>query len=413
MTTESRKELSARGINALPIPTEEERLADYADGRIPGLTLRVFASGRRSWYLKYRQDGKQRRYKLGDYPTLGLKAARKEAEALRVGVRNGADPVRERRDRQEAETVGDLFKLYLSEYAKDNLAPTTLTERTRILNGSDTKLLRGMIAAEVEPADVARVLDKIERRGKRTMLNRTQVALSAVFTWASIRRRAGVIQNPVKALPRRFTEKARDRALDKEEIRLAWEDLGKRTVGAPTAIQLVLLTAQRPGEVSAMQWAHLDTDANVWRMPEGYRKKPRGEDVAPPHEVPLSDLALTMLSHIRETNEKERRVGRRKFVFPSESKAGHLLYNGLSQSAQRVVAKLGMERWTPHDLRRTATTWMTKLGHPRLIVDKVLGHKDTSVAGIYDRHSYWDERVAAVNEWGAKLSEIVEDDASG
>jgi len=400
-------ELTALGIAALPIPTAEERLRDYPEGSVPGLALRVFASGRRGWYLKYRQDGKQRRYKLGDFPTLGLSDARKEAEKMRVGVRAGVDPVRERRERQEAETVGDLIDLYLTEYAADSLAPYTLKERTRILQGSDTKLLRGMIAAEVEPADVARALDKIERRKKRTMLNRTQVALSAVFTWASIRRRAGVIANPVKALPRRFVERARDRHLDNEEIRLAWEDLGTRTVGAPTAIKLVLVTAQRPGEVSAMRWAHIDADAKVWRMPEGYRKKPRGEDVAPPHDVPLSDLAFAILREVREHHEKAKLAGRRKFVFPSPSGPGHLLYNGLSQSAQRVVARLGMERWTPHDLRRTATTHMTKLGHPRLIVDKVLGHKDPSVAGIYDRHVYWDERVAALDAWGEHLESIV------
>ena len=401
------KELTARGIDALPIPTEEERLRDFSDGRVPGLSLRIFASGRRSWYLKYRQNGKQRRYKLGDYPALGLAAARQRAEAMRVGVRDGADPVRERRERLEAETVGDLVELYLAEYASKNLAPYTLTERTRILRSGDVRPLWGMIAAEVEPADIANALDRIEKRGVRTMLNRTQLALSAVFNWAAIRRRAGIVANPVKVLPRRFPEKARDRWLDTDdELRSVWHDLDGRAIGAPTAIKLVLVTAQRPGEVSAMRWSHLDGD--IWRMPEGYRKKPRGEDASPPHDVPLSELALSILAEVREYNARYKLPGSRKYVFPSPSSPGHLLHNGLSQSARRVVRKLAMPRWTPHDLRRTAATQMTRMGHARLVVDKILGHKDTSVAGIYDRHAYTDERRVALDAWAEQLREIVE-----
>ena len=394
------RELTARGIDALPIPTEEERLRDFSDGRVPGLSLRVFASGRRSWYLKYRQNGKQRRYKLGDYPALGLAAARQRAEAMRVGVRDGADPVRERRERLEAETVGDLVELYLAEYASENLAPYTLTERTRILRSGDVRPLWGMIAAEVEPADIANALDRIERRGVRTMLNRTQLALSALFNWAAIRRRAGIVANPVKVLPRRFPEKARDRWLDTDnELRSVWHDLDGRAIGAPTAIKLVLVTAQRPGEVSAMRWSHLDGD--IWRMPEGYRKKPRGEPVAPAHEVPLTDLGV-------ETMRAAKTLGGRKYVFPTSSATGHLLYNGMTQAARRLVRRLKMDRWTPHDLRRTASTHMTGIGIDRHVVDRVLGHKDTTVLGIYDRHAYLDERRTALDAWGERLRDIVE-----
>ena len=51
---------------------------------------------------------------------------------------------------------------------------------------------------------------------------------------------------------------------------------------------------------------------------------------------------------------------------------------------------------------------MTTLGHPRLIVNKILGHKDPTMAGIYDRNAYWVERVGALDAWAARLHEIVE-----
>lgn len=398
-------ELTARGIEALPIPPDEERLADYNDSRESGLCLRVFSSGRRSWYVRYRANGKRRRYKLGDYPALGLSDARKRAARLKVDVRDGEDPLHQRQERRDAETVGDLIEWYLSEYAVKHLASKTLVERERILRGKDVSYLLGMIANEVEPADVALALDRIERRNSHIMLNRTQVALSAVFKWAAIRRRAGVVQNPVKVLPRRFSEKARERVLDADEVRTVWRDVSGRSVGAPTALKLILTTAQRPGEIGAMRWAHIE--GAVWRMPKGHRKRPRGEDASPPHDVPLSALTLDLLAEIRVHNSKEQRDGYRLLVFPSESEAGHLLYNGISQAAQRIVKRKKMERWTPHDLRRTAATHMTGLGHGRLIVEKILGHKDPTVAGIYDRHAYWDERTEALDAWADRLQEIV------
>ena len=133
--------LTALGIEALPIPEEDERQADYNDSEVKGLSIRVFASGRRSWYLRYRSEGKRRRFKLGDYPTLTLSAARKKAVRLKVAVRDGEDPVRERQERRDANTLGDLIDWYLSEYASKELAPKTLAERTRILRGKDVAML--------------------------------------------------------------------------------------------------------------------------------------------------------------------------------------------------------------------------------------------------------------------------------
>ena len=401
------RELTAQGIRRLPIPELPDKLRDYPDGRVPGLCLRVFASGRRGWYVKYRQDGRQRRYKLGDFPTMGLAEARKNAERMRVEVRQGADPVRARREREDAQTLGELFEEYL-QYAAGELAPKTMKERERILRGDDLRGLRQLLPAEVTPNDVASALDRIERRGARIMLNRTQGALSTAFRWAVRRRHAGLIANPVKQLERRFDEVGRERWLTSDEIQAVWRDIERRAIGAPTALQLVLVTAQRPGEVAGMRWSHID--GSTWTMPAGYRKSKK---VSPPHDTYLSSLALGVLSAAKEYHRSQKTPGHRKFVFPNpKAPDGHIRAMALSHAAQRanrVLIKAGTieSRWTPHDLRRTASTHMTKLGHGRLIVDKVLGHTDTSVAGIYDRHSYQKERQEALDAWGDRLREIV------
>jgi len=338
---------------------------------------------------------------------MGLAKARQKAEQMRVEVRHGADPVRTRRERKDAQTLGELFEEYL-EYAAGELAPTTMKERERILRGDDLRELRQLVPAEVTPRDIAGALDKIERRDARIMLNRTQGALSTAFRWAVQRQRAGLIANPVKQLERRFLENARDRWLNADEIRAVWRDIEDRTVGAPTALQLVLVTAQRPGEVAGLRWSHVQ--GSTWKMPEGYRKSKK---VSPPHDTHLSGLALDILSAAKEYHRSQKTPGHRKFVFPNpKAPDGHIRAMALSHAAQRanrVLVKAGAieGRWTPHDLRRTASTHMTKLGHDRLIVEKVLGHKDTTVAGIYDRHSYQRERQEALDAWGERLREIV------
>ena len=401
------KELTAQGIRRLPIPEPPDALCDYPDGRVPGLCLRVFASGRRGWYVKYRQNGKQRRYKLGDFPVMGLAEARKSAERMRVEVRGGADPVRARQERRDAQTLGELFEEYL-EYAEGELAPSTMKERERILRGSDVWDLRQLVPVEVTPRDVAKVLDKIERRGALVMLNRTQGALGRVFRWAVQRQRAGLEANPVKQLERRFDEEGRDRWLTADEIRAVWHDIESRTIGAPTAMQFVLVTAQRPGEVAGLRWSHVE--GSTWKMPEGYRKSKK---LSPPHHTHLSGIALDILGAAKEYHRAQETPGHRKFVFPNpKAPEGHIKAKALAHAAQRanrVLTKAGTieGRWTPHDLRRTASTHMTKLGHGRLIVDKVLGHADTTVAGIYDRHSYQRERQDALDAWGERLREIV------
>jgi len=409
-TTDLMGELTARGIANLPIPTEQERQRDHKDGRVPGLILRVFSSGRRSWHLRYRADGTPRKFKIGDYPTLSLAAARREAESLRVEVRGGADPVRERVERKEADTLGDLIEWYLEEHCRKKLAPITARENERILTSPDFSPLRKLAAMSVTDADVAKALDRIERRGAMTMVNRAQSALSAVYTWAAPRRRAGVVSNPVRSLPRRHNERGGIRRhLSDDDLRAVFGAVDS-TPGVPpwasVALWLILLTGQRPGEVLRARWAHFDLDHGIWEMPKGYRKRVRGQKEAPFHDVPLSPKAVEILRGLRGKDSA--------YLFPSRGGGGHKNTNDLNQRVQRgLLRSLNkteqvVEPFTPHDLRRTASTHLHRLGTPRHVVEKTLGHVDSSVAGVYDRHAYMDERRAALDAWAEHLRKIVE-----
>jgi integrase len=395
--------LSVRGIDALPIPISG--LKDHKDGKVPGLCLRVFESGHRTWMLKYRQDGRQRRLKLGDYPQLGLSDARKEAEQKRVAIRNGVDLIQERRKKNGAETLEALITQYLDEHARPNLAPSSAQEYERVLMGPDFTGLRRLPAAAVTDAEVAEALNRIERRGSMTLLNRAQSYLSAVFTWASPRRYAGVVSNPVRGLPRRHNERGNaKRFLTPDEIRIvlrAIESLESVPQWAVVAMWLILATGQRPGEVLQARWEHIDLELARWEMPRSYRKRVGTQREAPPHDVPLSPILVALLQRL-----DRKRSG---YVFSARTKSGHKSTTALNQRVQRGLLKaldehsVVVERFTPNDLRRTCSTHLHRMGVPHHVVEKTIGHFDSSVAGVYDRYEYWEERRDALNTWSEEL----------
>jgi integrase len=405
--------LAAQAIPRLPIP--EKGFRDYSDGG--GLRLRVWASGARAWMLFYRVKGSKstRLIKLADFGDkegeLGLAAARERARTLKAEIREGEDPKRARIVSAAAGSFGELCHAYL-EHIERHQAAATVREKRRVLEGDDTRDLRGMVPAEITPYDIARVLDIVEERGSLSMTNHVQTYLSAVFRWAVRYRHGGLRYNPVSPLERRHGAASSKRWLADDEVRSIWRDIDRREVGAPTALKLVLLTAQRPGEVARMEWRHID--GSTWSMPRGYRKRKLAE--SEPHDAHLSDLALETLDVVKAYHARARRPGHREFVFPGDAAAGHIDAKALSHAARRIrnhLRKSGAvaEPWKAHDLRRTAATHMRKyLEADRLTVQKILGHKDEDVTGVYDRHDMWPERVAALDAWADRLREIVGDD---
>ena len=398
--------LTTLGIKRLPIPEHGQR--EVPDGK--GLVLRVFESGRRTWILRYRTGGNSRRYTLGDYPALGLSEAREKAEEWRVAIRSGADPTTEKREERAEQTLentlGDLIDWYFRDHAEKRLAPRTVDAYQSYLEGDDIAKLRAMRAADVTAFDIAAWLDIYEKRGSMTACNRAQSALSAVYAWAAPRRRMGVITNPVRGLPRRHSERGREkRWLDDAEIgtvlRKIAEILNESRPTVPQwaadAIFITLATGQRPGEVVAMKWEHLSLDDGKWSMPKGYRKRVRGQQVAPPHDVPL---APQVVARFREIPNK------RGYVFPS--KDGHKTTTDVNQRIARgLLPHIDVEPFTPHDLRRTCRTHLGRMNVPQSIAKKVLGHVDSSVDAVYDRGAYWPQRTAALTAWADRLDELI------
>jgi integrase len=165
-----------------------------------------------------------------------------------------------------------------------------------------------------------------------------------------------VTVNPCHGVDRNPTSD-RERVLSDAEVAMLWPRLDP-------ALKLLLLTGQRPGEVAAMQAAHIVD--GFWQMPGQPRGDWPGTKNGRDHRVALSKPALALIeSHLRKRSSQMS-----------------------SLRLKRLVAEFALEKVTPHDLRRTALTWVTRLGFGRDAMDRIANHRKGGVTDVYDRHGY-------------------------
>ena len=374
------------------ISAKATKRAEYHDRALPNFGVRVSESGRCSYFVRYRTHRGERRWKtLGTHPILPLADARKLARATLVEVAKGRDPVLEERMRREAETVEDFAQVYLDRYAK--IAKRSWKEDHRQLNRDVLPIIGRLPVAEVRRQDLIRIIDRVADRGAGVQANRTAALLSKFFAFARDR---GLIEfSPAQALPRAIPETPRDRVLGADEIRKVWGALEPERPSVASSLRLILLTAQRPGEVLGMR--RDDLDGMWWTLRSSATKSGRT------HRVPISPVAQEVLEvALSASAEKQPAI----YVFPSPRGSGPVRW--LSHASARVRKRIpDVPHWTPHDLRRTAATHMAQLGVSRFIIGRILNHADPSVTSVYERHDYAAEKAQALGAWGERVGEIL------
>ncbi len=192
-------------------------------------------------------------------------------------------------------------------------------------------------------------------------------------------------------------ENQRDRVLSAEEIRTLWKglDTAPMSEGVKLVLKLQLATAQRKGEIVGAALAEFDLEDNVWTIPAERSKNGQA------HRVPLSPLALSLIAETRK------HAGDSPWLFPSPRDRGPITPPAVNRAVYKSLPAIDVADLTPHDLRRTAASFMTSLGISRLTVSKILNHVETGVTAVYDRHSYDAEKRHALDTWAAHLESIV------
>lgn len=435
-----------RGVRGLKAPASGR--VDVWDLTLPGFGVRISARGVRTWVVRYRHGRKQRRLRLGNFPPMSLAAARKQATRRLNAVDEGKDPAAEKAEAREASTFGELAQLYLEKHAPKK---RSADEDRRIMERELLPRLRAFHARDVKRADVIALLDEIATRPAPIMSNRVLALLRKLYNFGIER---GLLEaNPCALVKPAGVEKRRERVLSEEEIRGLWRGLageyiaggkvradkpGRETKGAATteekrpqakraakdgmeageasslvaAVRLMLLTAQRRGEVLRMRWEDIaeDTPENPAPAADGQKAPPRFSWTIPAesakngraHRVPLSPEALAVLESLPRAGAW---VLPGRLVDENGKPREHV--TNVERAIDRARERQKLDHFTPHDLRRTAASSMTALGIPRLTVKKILNHVDRDVTGIYDRHSYDPEKRTALEAWGRRVSEIV------
>ncbi len=198
--------------------------------------------------------------------------------------------------------------------------------------------------------------------------------------------------SPIARNMRRTDAKARKRSriLDDDEIRAVWA-VAKANGTFGAIVRLALLTAQRRVKIAALRWEDVTVDG-VWNIPTEEREKGNAGALVLPEAV---------LAIIRE----RKRIGDNVYVFAGRGD-GH--FNGFSPCKRAFDKKVGdLPGWTLHDLRRSARSLMARAGVRPDIAERVMGHAIKGVEGIYDRHSYLEEKAEALRRLAGLVETIL------
>jgi integrase len=377
-----------------------DRRQEVPDAKVRGLYYVLQPSGAASWALRYRSNGKPVKLTLGSYPALGLADARRAAQKALGDVAGGSDPAAEKRAARDAQKAAqhademlfaNVAESYLQRHVRANLKSVWAHEVERHVRVELVPVLGAKRIDEVTRANVADLLDDIKARGAPVAANRVHGTLRGIYLWAIER---GIVSvSPVSRKPP-TTEMSRERTLTDVEIKRVWKALDK--IGGPfaAAAKLMLLTGQRRTECAEIEWREFDLEQKTWTLPGDRAKNGKV------HEIPLSDAVCDLL-------RKQSRHERNKHVFTT---GGGLPVRGWSKFKEDVDKVCAVDDWTWHDLRRTMATNLQRLGVRLEVTESILNHTSGSragVIGIYQRHSWTEEKRQALDAWARHLDEII------
>ncbi|MGE4253639.1 MAG: tyrosine-type recombinase/integrase [Xanthobacteraceae bacterium] len=356
------------------------------DLKLRGLVLAIQPSGTKSWKCVYSRLGRPRWMHLGNAGSIGLSDARRLAGRIMFQVAEGKDPAAERAALRIAGSFEELADRYREHAMKRNRSCKQADKLVRRYLLPRWGKLR---AADISRSDVKALFAQIEAP---ILANQVLAAASAIFAWAIREEVGGIIVNPCTLVERNDT-RSRERVLADSDVPLFWQAFDDAGLIRGTALKLILLTGQRPGEVAHMRREHIVD--GWWEMP--------GEPVpelnwpgtknGASHRVWLTDQVRDLIAEI----DPEATQG---FVFTGKKR--------LDSDMRLICEKLGVEKATPHDLRRSFSTKVASLGFGRDALNRVTNHKEGGIATVYDRHGYADENKKIMTAVAAAIMALVD-----
>ena len=345
------------------------------DTTVTGLGLKVFPSGTKSFVIAYRSckspNPKAKRLAtIGRPPALGLAQARRQASLELTAIRAGNLGLAERRDQsRHAPTLNEVLDRFFDEYAPHRISIGRLTQNT-------ARQYRLCANAVVRPnlghfkvSDIRRThVEEILIDRPPTARNRDLAFLSRIFTLCEHWEHRPQHSNPCFAITR-SVEHPRDRTLSTSELAALNRSLDQfrdRYPAPVDALRFACYTGLRIGEITAIQWQHLDSDTSIVRLPSTKTGQRR-------HYLPAP--ALQLLEAIPRQSD---------WVFTTGTRP--ISYSYLRKCFARIASHAGLEDIRIHDIRRTVITRAASSGVSAHILRDMLGHRTAQQADRYIRN---------------------------
>ncbi len=371
-----------------------------------GLVLLVMGSGTASWYFHYdvatgslRQ---RRKLKIGRYPDLSVAAAVDRANEVRVEVADGDDPAKVRRANLTALTFNQLADRRFSD--GDPLTAGTIKDYRLLLRHDVEPVIGKMPAALVARKHIIEIMDNICRRGSTRRADTARIVISAVFKFGIDRDL--VAENPASGMRNRHNYQPRDVVATEDQIRGLWRSIddGSASMDADIGVilKLALLTLQRRKEITHTGTADISYTLGA-ELLTLHRSRTKNRNT---HLVPMS---LAVRNLVKAAHDK---AGQSPYLFPATNDPNKPIWpRSVSKALERTCEDLQLGKFTVHDLRRTAGTFLTKFGVPEDIRKRLLNHGGKRTGNVTeDVYSWYDhdpEKRAALELWAEALGAIV------
>lgn len=374
------------------------KVGRHSDGG--GLYLKVAQrdgekGGSKSWTFMWNVNGKRREVGLGSYPAVGLREARDVAMEYRKSVAAGLDPTANRKKEAE-KTFGDVIDRYIKEHQggwKNDVHKRQWKRSAEV----ECAEIRDLPISKIDQDAVLSVLNPLWSTVAETAARcRGRIDLTMEFAiahkwhsgpnpaaWRTLR---AILPKPKRIVKHHA-------ALPFAEIPTLYKKLAD-TPGSVSAraLQFLILTAARSGEVRGAVWSEFDLDGALWSIP-GERMK-----AGKMHQVPLSSACVEILQEMRGGIDPDPA----SYVFPGAKSGQPLSVMAFDMQLRR----LEYSHITSHGFRSGFRDWCGDVADaPREIAEAALAHTLGKVERSYRRGSALEKRRELMSAWAEFVTE--------
>jgi integrase len=410
-----KKPLSSAQLSSMKPASPD--VADIGENR--GLRVSCGNAGTKSFFYRYSSPitKKLTQAHIGHFPAISLAEARVRLKSLKELRRENRCPASEQKEEKlkrldktkgdaDLMTVKNLVELYLSQYIESRVVngkkiagarkKKGQSETRRTIYSDVVRVLGDKPAHKVIRKDVVNLIMEIVGRGANVQAGNVLRELTAAYEYAiGLEKFEDEFANPallakssLRQAKVKLTSNRGKRVLSDQELAnfLQWLPGSVFTPTQKNILRFTLWTACRTGEICIAEWKDIDLEAGTWHL------RATKTDVERHVQLPLQAIEFL----------KQLRLITGSYLFASQKTGLPIQQKSITEQAWKLRISnrmLNIDHWTPHDLRRTVRTGLSRLGCPSEVAEAVLGHSRSGIEGTYDLHKYEVESKEWLQKW--------------